>query len=72
MKLFRANTKVATSTKTYDFTDWFEAETLEQAKSLCDAEAKDCGVPMDDRRTVDFVECDPKTLKPIALPLSVK
>jgi hypothetical protein len=62
-KLFRATTKIEGTKE--PFVDWFEAATLDAAKVLHDAEAKECGVPMDARRTVEYVECNPETLKPL-------
>ena len=54
MKLFRATTTVKGMRE--PFVDWYHAKSLEEAKLKCDAEAKDCGLPMDERRTVVYVE----------------
>jgi len=61
VKLFMATTTV----KGKFFVDWFEAETIEAAKAQCDSLALECGLPMDERRTVVYAECDRETLKPV-------
>jgi hypothetical protein len=62
-KLFKVTTTVQGSRE--PFVDWFEAESLDEAKAKCDVESKECGLPMDDRRSVVYVECNPETLKPL-------
>jgi len=61
-KLFKATTTVQGSRE--PFVDWFEAESLDEAKVKCDAESNACGL-MDARRSVVYVECNPETLKPL-------
>jgi uncharacterized protein YcbX len=61
-QLFKATTTVQRSSE--QFVDWFEAASLAEAKAKCEAEAKACGLPMDERRSVVYVECNPNTLKP--------
>lgn len=62
-KLFKATTTVKGFRE--PFVDWFEAESLDAAKAECDVESKACGLPMDERRSVVYVECNPETLKPL-------
>ena len=61
MKLFKATTTVKGMRE--PFVDWFCAKNLADAKAQCEAEAKNCGLPMDERRSVEFVECNPETLE---------
>jgi hypothetical protein len=63
MKLFKSITKLQGKTEPY--IDWYHATDLSDAKSQCDDEAKYFGLPMDYRRSVEFVECDMNTLKPV-------
>jgi hypothetical protein len=62
-KLFKATTTIDGSRE--PFVDWFKAESLGEAKAKCDGDAKEYGLPMDERRSVVYVECNPETLKPL-------
>lgn len=63
MKLFKATTTIQGSRE--PFVDWYEAESLEHTKAQNEADAIRYGLPMDERRSVVFVECNPETLKPL-------
>lgn len=66
MKLFRFTVTVPkskVSSAIQDYVDWYEAETLEQAKADHDEDLHRYGLPPDVK--VEIVECDPITLKPI-------
>lgn len=65
MKLFRATTTVKGHMDGEPYVDWYEAETLEQARELWDEDCHRYQLPMD-KVTVEFVECDPVTLVPVA------
>jgi len=62
MKTFKAITKTASIDP---FVDWYEGETEADARAVWSEDCHRCGLPMD-RTTVEFVECDPVTLKPCA------
>lgn len=66
MKLFRVKVTVPkskVSRAVQDYVDWYEADTLEQAKADHDEDLHRYGLPSDS--LVEIVECDPITLKPI-------
>lgn len=60
-KLFKVTTKVAG--KTEPMVDWYDGE-LAEARANWDEDCHRYGLPTD-KVTVEFVECDPETLKPI-------
>jgi len=63
-KLFRATTKVGGFQE--PMVDWYEADTLEQARALWAKDCKANGLPPK-TTTVAIVECDIDTLKPLVV-----
>jgi len=61
-KLFKSITKVAG--KIEPMVDWYNGETLDECRADWDEDCHHYGLPMD-KVTVEFIECDQKTLKPL-------
>ena len=65
LKLWRAKTKTVVGLAVpADYIDWYHAATQEEARELWLEDAHRYGVPLH-KTTVELVECDEQTLKPI-------
>lgn len=61
-KFFRATTKIEGMSE--QFVDWYNAYDEAEARADWEKEGRANGVPIE-KATVEFVECDRKTLQPI-------
>lgn len=65
LKLWRAKTKTVVGLAVpADYTDWYHAQTQDEARELWLEDSHRYGVPLE-KTTVELVECDEQTLKPI-------
>ena len=64
MKLFKATTKTVSTVTASEFADWYDADTLEDARAMWSEDCHRYGLLMD-KTSVEFVECNPETLKPV-------